>query len=353
MVLPRSCLNKMSKQQIFDAILKTLNEAFEADPYAFSALVNSRVPCNANLANHPTIQVHGTPESYAVGPMGLINGIVEKITGKRIACLFSTPDRTCPERGEQRLLGFIEYKPDKSENTSEALPPSASSVLAEIEAEIARATAKFPTWPTDPIHAFAVVGEEYGECQKEVLQLTYEPHKSSKEEVRKEAVQLAAMAIRFLMSLDRYEYAPLAQHSQHQTRSMTGEERKAAHDLFWACDENRKECAKLSEKEREELLEEGMKVFKGPVFPPNTKNTKMQDDACRGILGWLFGHKYRPRYTEESSLAPEFYRARINSPHGESASDILEAAKSRKKGYIHDVCTRCGKTGKIISERAG
>ena len=100
---------------------------------------------------------------------------------------------------------------------SEALPPttgSASSVLAEISAEIERATAKFPTWPTDPIHAFAVVGEEFGECQKEVLQLTYEPHKSTKEDVRKEAVQLAAMAIRFLMSLDRYEYAPQAQHSQ-------------------------------------------------------------------------------------------------------------------------------------------
>jgi hypothetical protein len=91
---------------------------------------------------------------------------------------------------------------------------SASSVIAEISAEIERATAKFPTWPTDPIHAFAVVGEEFGETQKEVLQLTYEPHKSSKEAVRKEAIQLAAMSIRFLMSLDRYKYTPLTQHSQ-------------------------------------------------------------------------------------------------------------------------------------------
>lgn len=108
---------------------------------------------------------------------------------------------------------------------SETLPPttgSASSVLAEIEAEIARATAKFPTWPTDPINAFAAVGEEYSECQKEVLRLTYEPHKSSKEVVRKEAVQLAAMSIRFLMSLDRYEYAPLAQHSQQNSDIVEG-----------------------------------------------------------------------------------------------------------------------------------
>lgn len=103
-----------------------------------------------------------------------------------------------------------------------AVTCSASSVLAQIEAEIARATAKFPTWPTDPLHAFAVVGEEYGECQKEVLQLTYEPHKSSKEAVQKEAVQLAAMAVRFLMSLDRYGYAPLAQHSQQNAGSEGG-----------------------------------------------------------------------------------------------------------------------------------
>ncbi len=90
----------------------------------------------------------------------------------------------------------------------------ASIIIAEIEAEISRAIAKFPTWPTDPLHAFAVVSEEFGETQKEVLQLTYEPHKSSKEAVRKEAVQLAAMSIRFLVSMDRYKYTPLAQHSQ-------------------------------------------------------------------------------------------------------------------------------------------
>lgn len=90
----------------------------------------------------------------------------------------------------------------------------ANSILAEIATEIERATRKFPTWPTDPIHAFSVVSEEFGECQKEVLQLTYEPHKSSRESVRKEAVQLAAMSIRFLMSLDVYEYTPGTQHAQ-------------------------------------------------------------------------------------------------------------------------------------------
>jgi hypothetical protein len=90
----------------------------------------------------------------------------------------------------------------------------ADSIIREIAAEIDRATTKFPTWPTDPIHAANVVMEEAGELSKEVNQLTYEPHKSSKEWVRKEAIQTAAMAIRFLMSLDRYEFTAGKQHKQ-------------------------------------------------------------------------------------------------------------------------------------------
>lgn len=87
--------------------------------------------------------------------------------------------------------------------------------------EVLRATKKFPTWPTDPLHALAVVQEEVGELTKEVVQLTYEPHKSSREAVRAEAVQTAAMALRFLMSLDAYEFQRGAQHSQNASNSAT------------------------------------------------------------------------------------------------------------------------------------
>ena len=88
------------------------------------------------------------------------------------------------------------------------------SQIEEIAAEVARATQKFPTWPTDPLHAVCVLGEEFGELTKAMLQLTYEPHKTSAEEVRKEAVQTAAMAMRLLKSLDRYHYTPCHQHVQ-------------------------------------------------------------------------------------------------------------------------------------------
>ena len=85
-----------------------------------------------------------------------------------------------------------------------------SAIFAEVE----KATAKFPTWPTDPLHALSVLGEEFGELTKEVVQLVYEPHKSSKEAVRDEAIQTAAMAIRFVLSLDSYEYQRGEQHLQ-------------------------------------------------------------------------------------------------------------------------------------------
>lgn len=86
--------------------------------------------------------------------------------------------------------------------------------IALILDELRRAVTKFPTWPTDPLHALAVLGEEFGELTKATLQTTYEPHKSSHDDVRTEAIQTAAMALRFVISLERYEYTQGIQHQQ-------------------------------------------------------------------------------------------------------------------------------------------
>ena len=93
---------------------------------------------------------------------------------------------------------------------------TACAGYADIMAEVEKATTKFPTWPTDPLHALAVLGEEYGELLKETVQATYEPHKSDRAAVRREAIQTAAMAVRFLMSLNAYEYTRGAQHEQRR-----------------------------------------------------------------------------------------------------------------------------------------
>lgn len=90
------------------------------------------------------------------------------------------------------------------------------NIFTDIIKEVERASIKFPTWPTDPLHALAVLGEEFGELTKAMLQLTYEPHKTTLAEVQSEAIQTAAMAMRLAMSLDKYIYTPCPQHIQGQ-----------------------------------------------------------------------------------------------------------------------------------------
>lgn len=86
--------------------------------------------------------------------------------------------------------------------------------LDAVRAEVAKATVKFPTWPTRIIDAGNVVAEEAGELSKACLQATYEKHKIADGDIQMEAVQTGAMAVRFLMSLDCYDCTPGPQHQQ-------------------------------------------------------------------------------------------------------------------------------------------
>ena len=90
-------------------------------------------------------------------------------------------------------------------------------ILDEVLEELLLATQKFPTWPTDPLHALAVVGEEFGELTQSTLQRIYEPHKSDIDDVRKEAIQSMTMMLRFLLSLEDYEFTKGEQHKQFQS----------------------------------------------------------------------------------------------------------------------------------------
>ena len=92
-------------------------------------------------------------------------------------------------------------------------------VINEVMKELERATIKFPTWPTDPLHAIAVLGEEFGELTKATLQLTYEPHKTNMKELQTEAIQTAAMALRFAASLESYVCKKADQHRQDELES--------------------------------------------------------------------------------------------------------------------------------------
>ena len=91
-----------------DAILKVLNDAFDADPDAIRALILHRVPCNRALADHPTVQVNQDTDdlTFSVGAIGLLNGVVEKFTGKKVAILV--------DGVPVKILGFVEWKVDEA-----------------------------------------------------------------------------------------------------------------------------------------------------------------------------------------------------------------------------------------------
>lgn len=92
----------------------TLNEAYAADPAAIHALLCNRVPCNQELADHPTIVVEENTvaegSSYTVGMLGVINGLAQVLTGQSVASRWA--DKDDPEY--PKLLGFQIYAPVKT-----------------------------------------------------------------------------------------------------------------------------------------------------------------------------------------------------------------------------------------------
>ncbi len=80
---------------------------------------------------------------------------------------------------------------------------STKAAFQAIEKEVVRAKEKFPWWPTDPIHAAGIVSEEAGELVRAANQLSYE--KGLYSDMLDEAVQVGAMAVRFIENIKAYE----------------------------------------------------------------------------------------------------------------------------------------------------
>lgn len=79
-----------------DHTIRLLNEALKLDPQAVTALIEHRVPCNDQLADHPSIQCGHPPDqpTARVGLLGLLNGIfgADENGWGPIAAVFEEPD---------------------------------------------------------------------------------------------------------------------------------------------------------------------------------------------------------------------------------------------------------------------
>jgi len=69
--------------------------------------------------------------------------------------------------------------------------------------ELTSAMAKHPDWPSDPIHAAAVLGEEAGETIQAALDMVYDDAPEAR--LIAEAAQTGAVAIRILMNAGNYK----------------------------------------------------------------------------------------------------------------------------------------------------
>lgn len=76
-------------------------------------------------------------------------------------------------------------------------------IIEEIKREIRLAEHKHPNWPTDPIHAAAIVAEESGELIQSAIQFKNEG--GSINAIEREGIQTAATAIRFLQNISSYK----------------------------------------------------------------------------------------------------------------------------------------------------
>lgn len=82
--------------------------------------------------------------------------------------------------------------------------PVEMEIMLDILHEIKWAEFIHPEWPTDPVHAGAILAEEAGEVVKAINNVVTK-HKGDSD-YKTEAIQCAAMCIRFIKNMDKYDW---------------------------------------------------------------------------------------------------------------------------------------------------
>jgi len=88
-----------------DATIDFLNELIGTDKNAMGALVVNRVPCNIQMANHPTVQCSKQNDGFNVGMPGIINGMFGDAKSKYapIAFVFENGNLLRVERTPEQI----------------------------------------------------------------------------------------------------------------------------------------------------------------------------------------------------------------------------------------------------------
>ena len=65
----------IQEQVTLDETIDFLNELIKVDTPAIAALIANRVPCNEEMADHPTVQCGEQHGGFHVGMLGIFNGL--------------------------------------------------------------------------------------------------------------------------------------------------------------------------------------------------------------------------------------------------------------------------------------
>ncbi len=98
--------------ELAERVVELLNGMLEMDRPAVGALIANRVPCNRELADHPTVQVGRQHGGFHVGLLGIVNGIcgIDDATGwGAITAVFDEPEDGVPDR-VGNLLDLSHFK---------------------------------------------------------------------------------------------------------------------------------------------------------------------------------------------------------------------------------------------------
>ncbi|MBF8103806.1 hypothetical protein I1A46_01530 [Serratia liquefaciens] len=108
------------------------------------------------------------------------------------------------------LTGLSCYLAEREASTRAVI----QEAISQISDELAAAEKKHPSWPTDTVHATAILNEEAGELTQAAIDYHYD--NGSLEQIRREAAQVGAMAIRVLINL------PYAERPAASEKKVTG-----------------------------------------------------------------------------------------------------------------------------------
>jgi NTP pyrophosphatase (non-canonical NTP hydrolase) len=87
----------------------------------------------------------------------------------------------------------------EQENSILIAVPSTQQDIVLVFQELQHAQEKHPNWPNSGFEALAIVTEEVGELAKAILQFKHEG--GDPERIRQEAIQVAAMGMRYVLNL--------------------------------------------------------------------------------------------------------------------------------------------------------